>query len=166
MIVSIVRDLDGMITQQAYDELLNEAYHLYGGCSTFEQLFSISLELLKRSCAYFTQESGQYDAVEDIIAYVKKHYTEDISLSMLADRVHFSANYLSMQIKKKTGMSYVSYLTLLRTERACKLLVETDRKVADIGTECGYRDSSYFNRIFCRKFGLSPEQYRKVHKKC
>lgn len=165
MVVSILKDLDGMIAAKEYEEILNDAYYRYSLCDSCDELFEISSALLSRAQAYFTQESGQYDAVEDIIAYIKKHFTEEISLQQLADRVHFSANYLSAQIKKKTGMTYVSYLTWLRTEMACKLLTETDLRVLEVAARCGYKDSSYFNRIFCRKYGISPEQYRKAHKK-
>lgn len=166
MVVTIIRDLDGMISSREYDDLLNQAYSLYSLCDSLDDLFCISLHLLECASAYFTQENGQYDAVEDIIAYIKKHFTEELSLQQLADNVHFSANYLSTQIKKKTGMSYISYITLLRTELASRLLIDTNLKVADVAARCGYRDSSYFNRIFCRKYGVSPEQYRKAHKKC
>lgn len=166
MIVSIVKELDGMISPEEYDKILNDSYLRYGSCDTFNGLFEISFLILEYASAYFTQESGQYDTVADVITFIKKHFTEDISLQQLADKVHFSANYLSMQIKKRTGMSYVSYLTALRTETACKMLTETDSRIADIASACGYRDSSYFNRIFSRKYGMSPEQYRKAHKKC
>ncbi|MFR2794016.1 MAG: response regulator [Eisenbergiella sp.] len=166
MIVSIIRDLDGMISADEYDALLTEAYHSYHSCDSLDSLFSISLSLLERTAAYFSQESGQHDVTEDIITYIKKHLDEDLSLQQLAEKVHFSANYLSAQIKSKTGLSYISYLTGLRTDMACQLLTETDLKVLEIAQRCGYRDSSYFNRIFCRKCGISPEQYRKAHKKC
>lgn len=166
LVVSVIKDLDGMISRKEYDSILNETYRLYSSCDSLEELFSISLSLLERTAAYFTQESGQYDTMEDVIAWLKKHFMEEISLQQLSDRVHFSASYLSAQILKKTGMSYSSYLGYLRTEKARQLLLETDMKVMDIASSCGYRDSSYFNRIFHRKYGTSPEQYRKAHKKC
>lgn len=164
--VSLVKDLDGMVSRKEYDNILNDAYYLYGGCDCLSELFSISLSLLSRTAAYFTQESGQSDTVEDVIAWLKKHFTEELSLQQLADQVHFSASYLSAQILKKTGMTYSSYLGYLRTEKARELLLQTDLRVMDIASACGYKDSSYFNRIFHRKYGTSPEQYRKAHKKC
>lgn len=164
--VSVIKDLDGMIAQKEYDSILDDSYYLYSTCSSLTELFAISLRLLERAAAYFTQESGQYDTAEDVIAYLKKHFTEDLSLQQLAEKVHFSANYLSAQILKKTGMTYSSYLGYLRTEKARQLLLETDLKVMDIAAACGYRDNGYFNRIFRRKYGSSPEQYRKAHKKC
>lgn len=164
MVMRVLRDLEGMISQSEYDELVNKAYTLYGACDSLEELFDISRDLLQNEAAYFGQETGNYDAVQDIIVYIKKHYSEELSLQALAEKVHFSSNYLSAQIKKRTGMTYVEYLMSLRLEEASRLLLNTDRKVVDIARDCGFNDSSYFNRIFRRMYEISPEQYRKVHK--
>lgn len=164
MVMRLLRDLEGMIFQSEYDEMINKAYILYGACDSLEELFEISRELLRNEAAYFGQETGNYDAVQEIILFIKKHFREDISLQVLAEKVHFSSNYLSAQIKKRTGMTYVEYLMNLRLEEASRLLLNTDRKVVDIAKVCGFNDSSYFNRIFRRMYKISPEQYRKVHK--
>ena len=166
MTVNILRELDSMISSREYDDLLNRAYSLFSICDSFPELFQISYELLKSTSVYFVQETGTTDVVEDIIAYIKKHFTEDLTLPQLAENVHFSANYLSAQIKKKTGMSYINYVSLLRMEYAEQLLTGTNLKVSEVAAKCGYHDNSYFNRIFCRKYGTTPEQYRKAHKKC
>lgn len=164
MIMRIIRDLEGMLSQSEYDELINKAYTLYGVCDSLEELFEISREFLQNEAAYFCQETGNYDAVQDIILYMKKHYSEELSLQDLAEKVHFSANYLSAQIKNRTGMTYVEYLMSLRLEEARFLLLNSNRKVVEIARNCGFNDSSYFNRIFRRMYKISPEQYRKVHK--
>lgn len=166
MIVNILRDLDSMIPSREYDNLLNQAYSSFSICDSFPELFHISYELLKSASVYFTQEEGTTDVVADIIAYIRKHFTEDLTLPQLAENVHFSASYLSAQIKKKTGMSYINYISLLRMEYADQLLTGTNLKVSEVAARCGYHDNSYFNRIFCRKYGTTPEQYRKAHKKC
>ena len=166
MTVNILRVLDCMIPSREYDDLLNRAYSLFSICDSFPELFQISYELLKSTSVYFVQETGTTDVVEDIIAYIRRHFTEDLTLPQLAENVHFSANYLSAQIKKKTGMSYINYVSLLRMEYAEQLLTGTNLKVSEVAAKCGYHDNSYFNRIFCRKYGTTPEQYRKAHKKC
>ena len=166
MTVNILRELDSMIPSREYDDLLNRAYSLFSICDSFPELFQISYELLKSTSVYFVQETETTDVVEDIIAYIRKHFTEDLTLPQLAENVHFSANYLSAQIKKKTGMSYINYVSLLRMEYAEQLLTGTNLKVSEVAAKCGYHDNSYFNRIFCRKYGTTPEQYRKAHKKC
>lgn len=166
MIVSVIKELDGMIPQSDYDMLLNEAYQLFGQCDSFTLLFDISKELLERTIRYYVQTAMSYDAVESCISYIKNHLEEELSLQFLAEQVHFHPNYLSTQIKNRMGMSYSSYILSLRMELACKLLTETDLRIADVAGKSGFRDSSYFNRVFRKQFKISPEQYRKVHKRC
>ena len=101
MTVNILRELDSMIPSREYDDLLNRAYSLFSICDSFPELFQISYELLKSTSVYFVQETGTTDVVEDIIAYIRKHFTEDLTLPQLAENVHFSANYLSAQIKRR-----------------------------------------------------------------
>lgn len=164
MTMRLVRDLEGVLSRKEYDDLVNKGYQLYSICDSIESLFGISRELLQSVGAYFAQESGQMDRVEDIIAYIKKHYRESLSLQELAEKVHFSSGYLSAQIKNHTGETYSEYLMSLRMEEAERLLLNTDQKIVDIVSACGFNDSSYFNRAFRRKYNMSPEKYRKVHK--
>lgn len=164
MTMRLVRDLEGLLSQKEYEELVNKAYQLYGMCDSTEMLFEISSELFQNEAAYFAQETGHMDRVEDIISYMKKHYKETFSLQELADKVHFSAGYLSARIKTHTGMTYSEYLMSLRMEEAVRLLLNTNQKVTDIVNACGFNDSSYFNRAFRRAYNMSPEKYRKVHK--
>ncbi len=166
IVVSILREVEGMISQKEYDILLNVAYSRYVECDSLEQLFIISEELLEEVAGYFVKAPEAYDAVEICVAFLRQHLEEDISLQTLAEMVHFHPNYLSAQIKKKLGVSFSTYLLNLRMETACRLLTETDCRVLDIARRCGFRDSSYFNRIFRREYQMSPEQFRKVHTSC
>ncbi|MCI6005661.1 MAG: response regulator [Blautia sp.] len=164
MVMRIVRDIDGVLPTPDYDNLINEAYQSYGNCDSIEELFRISEELFQKEAAYYGQENGSSDVVQKIVTYIKMHYKEDLSLQNLAERAHFSTSYLSSRIKQRTGMTYSEYLMSLRMEEAVRLLLYTDRKVVDIVKDCGFNDSSYFNRIFRKRYNLSPEKYRKVHK--
>ena len=163
MVMRLLRDMEGILSQAEYDGFINEAYESYGKCDSLEDLFEISCELLRKESAYYLQETGSQDTVLDIIIYIKKHYQEELALQDLAERAHFSTNYLSAQIKRRTGMSYIEYLNTLRLTAARNLLLNSNMKVVDIAKKCGFNDSSYFNRIFRRIYQSSPEQYRKVH---
>ncbi|MDF2611715.1 MAG: hypothetical protein K0R92_3189, partial [Lachnospiraceae bacterium] len=114
---------------------------------------------------YSLQNLNQYDAVEECIAYIKTHLDSDLSLQKVADYVHFHPNYLSGKIKSKVGLSYSAFLLKLRMELACKLLMNSNDKIQEVALKCGFNDSNYFNRMFRREYNISPEQYRKVHKK-
>lgn len=163
MVVRILSELEGIVPRAEYDSLINETYDQYGKCDSCGKLFEISRRLLAQGCAYYGQESEAPDTVEEIVLYIKRHYREDLSLQRLSEITHFSSGYLSAQIKKKTGRTYVEYLLSLRLEEARHLLLHSGSKVIDIMKQCGFHDSSYFNRVFRRYFAMSPEQYRKEH---
>jgi YesN/AraC family two-component response regulator len=58
------------------------------------------------------------------------------------------------------GISFSEYLTSVRTSVAKKLLEQTDMTILDISLEVGYQDPSYFSKIFRKKEGMNPGDYR------
>lgn len=166
LMITVCKELEGMISQQDYERFLNEVYEKYGVCDSFEQLFDLSEEIVQRVADTFLHASKEFDAVEVCISYIREHLQEELSLQNLADMVHFHPTYLSARIKERVGMSYSNFLLFVRMQEARRKLIETDCKVADIAANCGFKDSSYFNRVFKREYKMPPEQYRKVHKLC
>jgi AraC-like DNA-binding protein len=63
-------------------------------------------------------------------------------------------------MRTKTGWSFTELLTRLRVDRACQLLVRTDAPLAQIALECGFGDQSYFTRVFRKRIGRTPRDYR------
>lgn len=74
----------------------------------------------------------------DMLEYVHDHFREPLYLETLAERFHTTDKYVSRVFKQRTSVSFYEYLTSLRINRARELLAGTDRKVADIYTECGF----------------------------
>ncbi len=165
VIVLILKELENEILQEQYDQLLNRSYQMYAECDSFGQLFEISKQLLEQAIQYSIQKGSQADAVEECMAYIKAHLDSDLSLQKVAEYVHFHPNYLSGKLKEKVGLPYSVYVLKLRMELACRLLLDTGDKIQEIASKCGFHDSNYFNRMFRREFNISPEQYRKAHKK-
>ncbi len=96
-----------------------------------------------------------------VIAYIDAHYQEEIFLDRLAEEFNFSTKYLSALIKNETGQSFSTYVTELRLNRAMDLLLHTDLGIKEIAASVGYEDQRYFHRIFKKKTGKTPSQYRK-----
>ncbi len=165
IIVMIVKELENEIPEEQFDLLLNRSYQMYADCDSFEQLFEISLQLLSQALECSQKEADQTDAVEECIAYIKTHLDSDLSLQRVADYIHFHPNYLSARIKEKVGLSYSAFVLQLKMELASRLLLESNLKIQEIAQHCGFNDSNYFNRMFRREYNISPEQYRKAHKK-
>ena len=79
----------------------------------------------------------------------------------MAALVNMSGSAFSHFFKKRTGISYITYLNNLRVAHACNLLESTTLSASEICYECGFNNKSNFIRIFTRKKGMTPIQYRK-----
>ena len=99
--------------------------------------------------------------VDRIIAEIREHYTEDISLSEYALKYDMSLASLSSQLKEKLSMNYSDYLTSLRLQRAKTLLKEPNLSIQEIAEQSGYTDYFYFTKVFKKAEGISPSKYRK-----
>ena len=62
--------------------------------------------------------------------------------------------------KKVMGTSFIDYLNEYRLSMASRLLLTTSDNILEIAAECGYDNLSYFNRLFKKKFGVTPSAYR------
>lgn len=106
-------------------------------------------------------KAEEMSLIDEIRAYVDDHYTESLTLSLLAERFHVSTSYLSRSFKKKTNQNLISYITDLRMAAARNLLLKNKCSVADVAFQVGYDDYSYFGNIFRRHFGVSPREFQK-----
>ncbi len=94
-----------------------------------------------------------------VLQYAEEHY-RDGELSELAELMHYDLYWLSREIKKQTGQNYTDIVQTKRLNQAAYLLKTTKKSVADIAVMVGYENVSYFHRIFQKKYGMSPRQYR------
>ena len=100
--------------------------------------------------------------VRAAIEYIGEHYTEDISLSDVADQVGISAGYLSTMFSQNMECKFVDYLNQVRIEHACTYLEQNFLKTYEIAYKVGFRDEKYFSKVFKKVIGKSPKEYRTV----
>lgn len=81
------------------------------------------------------------------------------SLATLAERLSYSAKYLSLYFKKKKGMCYTQYLRALRLDHATFLMEQGIASVKSIALLSGFADSLYFSKLFKAERGVSPKDY-------
>ncbi len=94
--------------------------------------------------------------------FLSEHYCEDLSLDAIAGRFGFNSSYFSSYFRINTGQTFSDYLLDLRMTEAKRLLVESDSRIYEIATRIGYRDSRYFDRVFKKTAGISPDAYRRL----
>lgn len=108
----------------------------------------------KSACAYS-------HTIEDLIAYISKHCTEDLSIDFLAEQVYLSSSYLMNLFKKETGKTINQMITEKRMTMACDLLLHTKKSLPEISETVGYADSRHFSKLFKRFTGKNPSEYRR-----
>ena len=100
------------------------------------------------------------DLMEQVHRYIEENYPENITLTWLAEQYHLDASHLSRTFSRTYGESVISFLTRIRMEKAAELMKETDRTLESISFLVGYDDYHYFSRVFRKKMGISPSDYR------
>jgi two-component system response regulator YesN len=99
------------------------------------------------------------------VDYVHTHLLADLSIGILGKELRMSPNYFCSLFRKKTGLSFNSYVNQTRLEASVYLLEHTDRRISEIADNTGFRDSVYFTQVFKKAYGCSPSEYRKNSQK-
>lgn len=100
--------------------------------------------------------------IQQCLAYIDAHYAEDLSLESVAAVFHFNPSYFSSYFKSKLNVNFSQYITQVRLSRAKELLGQSSEKIYEVAGRLGYRDVKYFNRVFKKEFGITPEEYRDI----
>ena len=113
--------------------------------------------------AFDLAQAKHSDVVFKVTNYIKKNCAEKLSLDSLAKEVFLSKSYLSNIFKKETSLSLTGYITKVRVERSKKLLLEDNISLAVIASQCGFKDQSYFTKVFKKEVGVSPKKYKDTY---
>jgi len=100
--------------------------------------------------------------VQKACEYVLNHIDEDIALSSIANNLNISKNYLCSIFKQQTGENFLEYATKAKMERAKILLKKHDYKVYEVSDLLGYKETSYFSKLFKKHTGYTPAEYKKI----
>ena len=95
-----------------------------------------------------------------ITKYVEKNMQDDLSIEKIASVIHVSVRQLQRIVKSELDLTPRQYITILRLERAAKLIRETNLTSSEISYRCGFSDASYFGVVFKKYFETTPMEYR------
>ena len=110
-----------------------------------------------------------YSPLAALELYVKntisKNYMDELRLPELASMAGMSPSAFSRFFKLHTGRNISEYIIDLRLGYAARMLVDTAKSISEIGFDCGFNNLSNFNRIFKKKKGCSPSEFRENYHK-
>lgn len=92
--------------------------------------------------------------------YIQAHYQEDIGIEDIAAYLSLSATHVRRVFKETTGHTLMHYISRVRVDAAKQILKDTNRLVADVAYEVGFRDVQTFVRSFKKYEGVTPTEYR------
>lgn len=102
---------------------------------------------------------------KSILNCIEQSYASDLSLTEISRESGYTTAYLSDKFKNDMGgIGFKEYLQKTRIEKACRMLIETDLSVLDIGACVGYANQKFFNRVFKRVTHQTPREFRKTSK--
>lgn len=96
--------------------------------------------------------------------YIDENYMNPLTLDEMADCAGLSNGHFCRQFKEFTGYTPFSYLNKIRITKSCDYLLNTDKKIAEIASLCGFNNISYYNRAFVKLMKETPSSYRKNYK--
>lgn len=131
-----------------------------------KEMLLVRSENSPRIIMYGTSRHGQgqgAEIIERIKNTIDRHYSDEkLSLSMIAEEVFLSSNYISSLFKKQEQMTISDYIMQVRISKAKKLLSSTNYKTYEIANMVGYTNSQYFSVLFKRITGYSPTEYKQL----
>jgi AraC-like DNA-binding protein len=109
----------------------------------------------------FTTSNKRIAAIHE---YLMNNYHEEVDLKRLAALVNMAEGSLCRFFKMNTGITVFEYLNKIKTEFACKLLMDPDLSILEICLDSGFNNISHFNKQFKKNTGVPPSEYRKRFK--
>ncbi|MBD1435095.1 helix-turn-helix transcriptional regulator [Sphingobacterium sp. DN00404] len=162
-------------SETAIEQIKTKIYDLaadndgfYSVMKLIELLYELSHDTAARmlSSRSFHAEKQQFNSrrVERIIQFLMENYTREVTLGDVSDLVGMTAVSVSRFLKLRTGRSFVDTLNDIRLGHASRRLIDTTHSVAEIALQSGFNNLSNFNRIFLKKKGCTPSDFRNKYR--
>ncbi|MDT2570134.1 transcriptional regulator [Enterococcus sp. HMSC29A04] len=121
-------------------------------------IFSELLRSFQKKQAQESRNANEF-YIGDILDYMEKNYM-NCSLKEVAEHFGYNPSYLSRMIHRQVGKSFISIIQEIKLNHASLLLRNSNLPVEQIIQQVGYKNLSFFYKIFYEKFALSPNDYR------
>jgi len=151
-------------------DMLNKGQNgFYSVLELLTILYELSMDENSRilcSSAYNKQDdSSESRRIQKVITFLNSNYQKEIRLLDVANYVNMSEVSFSRFMKKRTGKNYIEYLNDLRLGIASRHLVDSSKTISEISYECGFNNLSNFNRLFKKRKGFTPKEFRENYSK-
>lgn len=127
-----------------------------------------ALSLTYKTCEHEIINEGQKQKVKRknarlgrIISYIDSNFDTQIRLEDLANMENLSVTHFSHLFSSSFGLTFQEFVNLKRMEQCIRLMANKEKTLLEISYESGFSDPKYMNKMFIKKFGCTPKEYRK-----
>lgn len=113
----------------------------------------------------FVEKKRNDALIYDIIDYVEKNYTEDVSLKSMADKLGYDYRYLSRVFNETMGVNFKTFINQYRCDMVKSLIEQSDMTLSEIAMGSGFQSIRTFNRVFKQVTGRAPSELYEVERK-
>jgi len=156
---------NGILRNQANEEIktllsLYEAYSTsYSGYAEDKSRYCFLL--LYYTLYEMSRSSRENTYIIQIKQYIAEHIHEPITVSQVSKSIFLSPNYCNSFFKMHTGQNLNEYIRKMKMSKAQYMILYTNDSLNEIAASLGYKQYSYFSRVFTQEFHQSPSEYRK-----
>ena len=138
--------------------------NLYNKVPVFTDEQLTSLRVLLPNILFESSIRIEYDSlVEKIVEFISENYQSTITIGDICKRFHISKNVLYQNFRNELDCTVNDYIVNFKIERAKEMLAGTALPVYLIAEKCGFVTNTYFNRVFKKKSGITPSNYRSIN---
>lgn len=102
--------------------------------------------------------------VSDVIKYIYENYTKELTINDVTEKFNITDTKLNKILMSYSGKRFIEFLNALKIDKACEMLLTTDKSVIDISFELGFNTVKTFNNNFTKLKNMSPTDFRKTVK--
>ncbi|MCD9020439.1 helix-turn-helix domain-containing protein [Cohnella silvisoli] len=110
-----------------------------------------------------SEKWSAHSHIYGLIRFMEDHYIQEITLDELAKRSGYTPSYIIRLFKEMTDSTPFQYLNELRMFAATSYLQSGEKSIQNIAESIGFPNIHYFSRMFKKKFGVSPTEWKKTH---
>lgn len=147
-----------VLLEEFFGDQYNMIYDVYKN-DTFNEVEEWLKSIISK--LFINVENKYSPVIREAIEYIMQNYTEEISLTSIANHVNMSKNYFSKIFKDETGVNFVRYLANMRIEYAKELLIKENYRTYEVAELVGYKNYRYFCKIFKKITDKNPSDMKK-----
>ncbi len=106
-------------------------------------------------------QSQSINQFTELVVWMRNHLRQNLTVESLAERANLCPRHFSRRFKEVFGTSPAVFVETLRLDESRLRLTSGDNSIEEIGSSVGFKSARAFRRVFARRFGISPDNYRR-----